>query len=556
MNKSFLVFLMLMATATLQAQVKIGSAGTANANAVLELDGGTSKGLLLPKLNAAQITAMSTAPDGLVIYNTTDGFLYLRKNAAWQKITDATNGGGLTLPYSGNAATTAGLSVFKIQNTSAGTAISGEALGGGYGVYGYSNTDAGGYFTSVSGPAMITGKGNVGIATLDAPSFPLDVNGRIRLRNTVSASAGIWFDKIGTANTQSSFIGTINDSMFGIWNATGGGFKFFFNHVNNNFGIYNSNPRAPLSFQAVTGNKIDLFYESATAMYGLGIAGSELQLYSSSNTGHTSVGYGSSNSFTETFRVNTGNTVITNPVALGSNIENATYFKTSNYYTGAIKTIGTGASTARLGLFAYSAGASANLKEYLSISDDGNVGVGTTAPNFKLDVAGRMRLRNNANTAGFWLDGITDTLRSFIGTNTNNSMGFYGAGSGWSFLMDVTDGALMIGTTQKATGYKVNVGGKIIAEEVRVQLRAAWPDYVFEKNYNKLSIDELEEFVALNKHLPNIPSAADIEKEGQQLGDVQRKMLEKIEELNLYIIELNKKIKALEQKQLAGAAHQ
>lgn len=556
MNKSFLVFLMLMATATLQAQVKIGSAGTANANAVLELDGGTSKGLLLPKLNAAQITAMSTAPDGLVIYNTTDGFLYLRKNAAWQKITDATNGGGLTLPYSGNASTTAGLSVFKIQNTSAGNAISGEALGGGYGVYGYSNTDAGGYFTSVSGPAMITGKGNVGIGTLDAPSFPLDVNGRIRLRNTASTAAGIWFDKIGTANTQSSFIGTINDSMFGIWNATGGGFKFFFNHVNNNFGIYNSNPRAPLSFQAVTGNKIDLFYESATAMYGLGIAGSELQLYSSSNTGHTSVGYGSSASFTETFRVNTGNTVISNPVALGSNIENATYFKTSNYYTGAIKTIGTGASTARLGLFAYSAGASANLKEYLSISDDGNVGVGTTAPNFKLDVAGRMRLRNNASTAGFWLDGVTDTLRSFIGTNTNNSMGFYGAVSGWSFLMDVTDGALMIGTTQKATGYKVNVGGKIIAEEVRVQLRGAWPDYVFEKNYNKLSIDELEEFVAINKHLPNIPSAADIEKEGQQLGDVQRKMLEKIEELNLYIIELNKKIKALEQKQLTGSAHQ
>jgi hypothetical protein len=283
-------------------------------------------------------------------------------------------------------------------------------------------------------------------------------------------------------------------------------------------------------------------------MYGLGIAGSELQLYSSSNTGHTSVGYGSSASFTETFRMNTGNTVITNPVALGNSIENATYFKTSNYYTGAIKTIGTGISTARLGLFAYSVGASASLKEYLSISDGGNVGIGTTAPNFTLDVAGRMRLRNNANTAGFWLDGITDTLRSFIGTNTNNTMGFYGGVSGWSFLMDVTDGVLMIGTSQKAAGYKVNVAGKIIAEELRVQLKAAWPDYVFEKTYPLQSIADFEKYIDLNKHLPGIQPASEIKKDGFELGEMNKKLLEKVEELSLYIIQLNKRLERLENK--------
>ena len=553
MNKSLLLsFMLFIAVNNLQAQVKIGSPGTPNTNAVLELDGGTSKGLLLPRLTNTQINALTTAPDGLVIYNITDRFLYLRKSAAWQKVSDATNSGGFSLPYTGSAAATAGLSVFKIQNTNAGTAISGEALGGGYGVYGYSNTDAGGYFTSLSGPAMVTGKGNVGIGTAGVPTFPLDVNGRVRLRDQgINNTAGIWFDKVTVANTQSTFVGTINDSMFGIYNAAGGGFKFYFNHINNNFGIYNSNPRAPLSFQATTGNKIDLYYDSPTAMYGIGIAGAELQLYTNANTAHTSIGYGSSTSFKETFRVNNvGNTVTTNPVTLNTNVENAAYFKTSDYYTGAIKLIGTSTSTARLGLYAYASGSSSGLKEYLSITDDGNVGINTTAPAFKLDIAGRMRLRNESAgvTAGFWLDGTTLEARGFIGTFDDNRIGFYGGGTGWGFLYDVTDGTLGIGTTQKAAGYLVNIGGKLMAEEVRVQLRAAWPDYVFEKGYKKLTLAELENYVAVNKHLPNIPSAKEIQKDGQQLGEVQRKMLEKIEELTLYIVEMNKRMETMEKE--------
>jgi hypothetical protein len=203
-------------------------------------------------------------------------------------------------------------------------------------------------------------------------------------------------------------------------------------------------------------------------------------------------------------------------------------------------------------LFAYNAG------DGPAVITLGRAGINNVDPAFTLDVAGRMRLRNESvgSTAGVWLDGPTLPTRSFIGTFDNNRMGFYGTGSGWSLMMDVNDGALMIGTSQKATGYKVNVGGKIIAEEVRVQLKAAWPDYVFDDQYKKLSLDELEKYVAVNKHLPNIPSAADIEKDGQQLGEVQRKMLEKIEELNLYIIELNNKIKALEKKQLVGFSHQ
>ncbi len=385
MTRFFTLVLFFFAIQTqLNAQVKIGSTGIPNTNAVLELDGGTGKGLLLPRLSSSQLASLTTAPDGLFVYNITDGFLYLRKGSAWQKITDATTvGGGLTLPYTGVAGTTAGNPVFRIQNNSAGTAISGEAIGSGYGVFGYSNTGTGGYFASQAGPALITGTGNVGIGTpiTSLPQFPLDVVGRIRIRNQAAETPGIWFEKLSTPLTQSSFFGVLNDSIVGLFGTKNNQWKFFFNHDNNNFGIYNSNPRAPLSFSAINGNKVDLYYESPTAMYGMGIGAAELQLYNANAGAHTSFGYGASAALTETFRINNnGTTWINNPVTLAANTEIATYFKTNNKYSGAIKAIGTGANTARLGLFAYTGNTASVLKEYLSIADDGNVGIKNTIP--------------------------------------------------------------------------------------------------------------------------------------------------------------------------------
>ncbi len=455
------------------AQVKIGSPGSPNANAVLELDGGTSKGLLLPKLTNTQITALNTAPDGLMIYNTTDGFIYVRKAAVWQKITDATNNGGFTLPYSGGVATAAGLYGFRIQNTNAGNAIQGEAFGAGYGVYGYSANDAGGYFTSPGGYALVTGLGNVGIGTV--PTLKLDVDGRVRLRSNVGNTAGIWYDKVaGDAN--SSFVGTLNDSIFGIYNATGGGWKFFFNHINNNFGIYNADPRTPLSFATTLGKKISL-YRGTSGDAGFGVFGNELRLHSDYSGAVTTVGYDDfTNGFTETFRFNTnGSTELRNPIILNAGVENATYFKTSNKYTGAIKTIGAGTATARMGFFTWASDASSGLREHMSISDDGNV---------------------------------------FLGLN-------------------ITDFG-------KGAGYKLRVQGKIIAEELRVTLVGSWPDYVFDDAYKLPTLENLEKYIQTNKHLPNVPAAAEVEKSGIAVGEMQTKMMEKIEELTLYILQLKK----------------
>jgi|GEM_PF-6524375 len=97
-----------------------------------------------------------------------------------------------------------------------------------------------------------------------------------------------------------------------------------------------------------------------------------------------------------------------------------------------------------------------------------------------------------------------------------------------------------------ASGYKLSVKGKVICEEVRVELEANWPDYVFEKDYNLKSLEEVENYIEKEGHLPNVPSAVEIESEGLQLGEMNKILMEKVEELTLYIIAQEKRIKALE----------
>jgi hypothetical protein len=72
-----------------------------------------------------------------------------------------------------------------------------------------------------------------------------------------------------------------------------------------------------------------------------------------------------------------------------------------------------------------------------------------------------------------------------------------------------------------------------------VQAFASWPDYVFGDQYELMPIDELQKSIRLYKHLPNIPSASEVEKDGILVGDMQNRMMEKIEELTLYIIDLH-----------------
>jgi hypothetical protein len=240
----------------------------------------------------------------------------------------------------------------------------------------------------------------------------------------------------------------------------------------------------------------------------------------------------------------------------------------------------------------YADAGKANLYRYgsggdvLTINQTGNVGIGTTTPTTAGLVVNKVVGNTNAvfgsNTTGvsiqtsypgigfntYYNGGsvmIANGGAGYIGadpttgriiianTNANSTAGAYNALQDKMWIAN--DGTVSLGSsnlntenTSLGAGYKLKVFGKIVSEEVRVQIKSAWPDYVFEKSYKKLSLEELEKYIHTNKHLPNIPSATEIEKDGQHLGEIQRKMLEKIEELSLYIIELKKEIDLLKEK--------
>jgi hypothetical protein len=123
--------------------------------------------------------------------------------------------------------------------------------------------------------------------------------------------------------------------------------------------------------------------------------------------------------------------------------------------------------------------------------------------------------------------------------------------SGNVVLCGLEQGAVGIGVTSGASipaGFLLAVDGKIISEEVKVQLSGEWPDYVFDKKYKLLSLEDLKKYIAANKHLPNIPSAAEVEKNGIELGDMQKKLTQTLEELTLYVLELKKEIDLLKKQ--------
>ena len=106
----------------------------------------------------------------------------------------------------------------------------------------------------------------------------------------------------------------------------------------------------------------------------------------------------------------------------------------------------------------------------------------------------------------------------------------------------------MGGGGASATGYAVSVEGKLIATELTALAFASWPDYVFEKDYHLKPLSEVKKFIEQNKHLPNIPAAAEVEKTGIQLGDMTKRLMEKVEELTLYIIQLQEQVDELKKK--------
>jgi hypothetical protein len=149
-----------------------------------------------------------------------------------------------------------------------------------------------------------------------------------------------------------------------------------------------------------------------------------------------------------------------------------------------------------------------------------------------------------------YTNGGTMVLRGSTSPSNPFGVEFYTSGS--QRMVIEADGGVRIGSisTPNPAGYKLYVDQGILTEKVKVAVAgsAQWADYVFKKDYELMPLNDVEKFVKTNNHLPGVPSAAEMVKEGNDLGKTDAKLLEKIEELTLYIISQQKEIELLKVK--------
>jgi hypothetical protein len=175
----------------------------------------------------------------------------------------------------------------------------------------------------------------------------------------------------------------------------------------------------------------------------------------------------------------------------------------------------------------------------------GNVGIGITNPSTKFqvnsDIGGSWVAGNfGASTGDRVVVGLLDGVAT-IGSH-NNSL------TGWSNLTINRDGGNVSIGTADPKGYKLAVNGSVIATSVTVKLYSAWPDYVFKPNYNLKPLSEVKSYIDLNHHLPEMPSEKEVADKGVDLGEMNKLLTKKVEELTLYLIEKDKEIKEQQER--------
>lgn len=172
----------------------------------------------------------------------------------------------------------------------------------------------------------------------------------------------------------------------------------------------------------------------------------------------------------------------------------------------------------------------ANVDGALEVGTNANVN-GSLDVDANANVDGTLDVGANANVGG--------SLDVDLNANVDGALNVEGSGR--------VDGILVVGDPSSTPGsHELYVNGSIIAEEVVVKLQGNWPDYVFAENYPTPNLAEWEQFILENKHLPGLPSAAEVEQNGGfEIGETQRLLLEKIEQLTLIVIEQQKQIDAL-----------
>ncbi|CAM1370982.1 hypothetical protein [Tenacibaculum xiamenense] len=217
----------------------------------------------------------------------------------------------------------------------------------------------------------------------------------------------------------------------------------------------------------------------------------------------------------------------------------------------------------------------------LTMKSNGRIGVGVINPDATLQVKNNNGTGLDSHLEGFTLmDGNQASL--LLGAETNAPYGEWGieynqgaqglnfwkpagasTGHGNYYMFIKNNGKVSIGLDplEPSTyngNYKLYVADGIMTERVKVALRDSsdWADYVFEENYDLKPLSYVKSFIEKNKHLPGVPSAEEVVEKGIDLGKMDALLLQKIEELTLYIIELESKIEKQNQAKNKKCSHE